>query len=140
MSARKARRAWGLAERTTQPTTTCARWPILGEAAERDGYARHAPSSGPTWRQGRDLEWMVIRQRLLGHGTGVVDERSRSRAPAERGVLASVSRVAPAGWRERISHSLCGRLGGEFHVPRGPWAIVRAATGGSPRAGGSSNS
>jgi hypothetical protein len=45
-----------------------------------------------TWR----VTFGRIRQRLLGYGTGVVDERWRSRPAAERGVLASVSRVAPA--------------------------------------------
>jgi len=96
-----------------------------------------ATATVETWRVTLDH----IRQRLLAHGTGVVDERSRSRSPTERGALATASRVAPAfggnGYRIRLAAVSSARS----MVPRGPCAVGWAAAGGSlpTRAGGSSN-
>jgi hypothetical protein len=114
---------------------------ITGEHSSRfrDGEeaSRGSIAMVETWRVTLDH----IRQRLLGHGTGVVDERSRSRSPAERGALATASRVAPAfggnGYRIRLAAVSSGRS----MVPRGPCAVGWAAAGGSlpTRAGGSSN-
>jgi hypothetical protein len=92
MFARKARRAWGLAERTTQPTTTHARDGPFWEAAESDGYARLEPRSGPTWRHDRrDLE-------LHGRLTApAIADRRGARTTIDQDIVACVMATLTTG-------------------------------------------
>jgi hypothetical protein len=63
-------------------------------AADGEEESRSSIALAKTWR----VTLGHLRERLPGHGTGVVDERSRSRSPARHAAFS----LPRAGWRLRL--------------------------------------
>ena len=157
MFARKARRAWGLAERTNQPTTDRSAHSelspsraMLDEAVVRSVPCRRALARDSLFRERRRALAMPDRRVMcsvtFGGACSLRNGRGRREvafalAGAKRGVLAPASGVVPAFAVYGYPHSLCGRLVPGFHRSGRP---VGGRTGGdwrqlAMRAGGSSN-